>query len=520
MKNLKHIFLAIISLTIASSCSNFEELNTDPNAPASVSPDMLATQVLKNTYRFWNPNPTDFGTNNLWCKHTAMLETNPNPYQYYYSYWPFGGFGSYKNLTDLKRMVEFAEGSGDPILANSYKGLALYLKAYYGYTMTMDMGDVPYSEAGMAEEGITRPKYDKQADVFVSILKDLQAAEAFFATGKKFGGDIMYGGDNIKWQRLCNAMQLKVIQTISKKATAEQKARFAAIVNANKLMVGNADNFQLVYTDTPNATHPFWNGENRRIYISASKLIVDELKKVNDRRLFIFAEPARYLTVSTFNDGVGNGTGTKQENDFDAYEGAPTELSADALAVNRSAGKYSFINKRYKDIKAGDPMIHFSYAEQCFIIAEAIEEGWVTGVAKDYYENGVKAMLHYFRTLPSASTGNHGMAITQAYIDGYFTGNAAYAATKTDRLHQIWVQRWLIDFFQGNGLNYKNFLRTGYPLFPLDPATSMNPDDKTKYPKRWKYPTDEQVSNPDNYNLAISALGGYDGINIVPWWLQ
>jgi len=112
------------------------------------------------------------------------------------------------------------------------------------------------------------------------------------------------------------------------------------------------------------------------------------------------------------------------------------------------------------------------------------------------------------------------MAITQSYIDGYFTGNAAYAATKTDRLHQIWVQRWLIDFFQGNGLNYKNFLRTGYPLFPLDPATSMNPDDKTKYPKRWKYPTDEQVSNPDNYNAAISALGGYDGINIVPWWLQ
>src|SRR3970282_405434 len=107
MKNLKYIILTICSLTITSSCSNFEELNTDPNAPASVSPDMLATQVLKNTYRFWNPNPTDFGTSNLWCKHTAMLETNPNPYQYYYSYYPFGGFGSYKNLTDLKRMVEF-----------------------------------------------------------------------------------------------------------------------------------------------------------------------------------------------------------------------------------------------------------------------------------------------------------------------------------------------------------------------------------------------------------------------------
>ena len=114
------------------------------------------------------------------------------------------------------------------------------------------------------------------------------------------------------------------------------------------------------------------------------------------------------------------------------------------------------------------------------------------------------------------------MAITQAYIDGYFNGEAAYATagTKSDRLHQIWMQRWLIDFFQGNGLNYQEFLRTGYPNFPLNPATSMNPDDPNVYPKRWKYPTDEQVSNPDNYNAAISALGGYDGINIVPWWLQ
>ena len=92
-------------------------------------------------------------------------------------------------------------------------------------------------------------------------------------------------------------------------------------------------------------------------------------------------------------------------------------------------------------IRAGDPMIKFTYAEQCFIIAEAIEEGWVTGTAVDYYENGVKAMLNYYRTLPSAATGTHGMAITESYIDNYFTGAASYATagSKTDRLQQIWM---------------------------------------------------------------------------------
>jgi len=509
MKKIYYIISAILSLTIAGGCSNFDELNTNPDAPTTVSSEMLATQVMKDTYRFWNPNPTDFATGNLWCKHIALTETNPNPYQYYYSYWPYGGFGNYQKLTSLKRMVEFSKGT---LYESSFQGLALFMKASYGYSNTLDLGDVPYTEAGMAEEGLTRPKYDKQADVFVGVLNDLKTAEESFAAGKNFGGDIMFGGDVTKWRKLSNAMQLKVLQTISKKITTEQKARFAAIVAANNLMTGNDDNFQLVYTELANSSHPFWSGENKRKYTAVSKLVVDELKALNDRRLFYFAEPAQSLI-----------DGGKLENDFTAYEGAPTQLSAEILAQNNQAGKYSLINKRYVDVKAGDPMIQFTYAEQCFIIAEAIEEGWVAGTAKDYYENGVKAMLAYYMNLPSASTGVHGMKIDQAYIDGYFTGAAAYATagTKTDRLHQVWIQRYLIDFFQGNGLNYKNFLRTGYPNFQLDPATSMNPDDKTVFPKRWKYPTDEQVTNPENYKKAIDEqYGGYDGINQTPWWLQ
>lgn len=508
MKNLLY-FLAIISLTIISSCSKFEELNTNPNAATTVSPDMLATQVLKDTYRFWNPNPTDFSSGNLSNMHVARLDATSNPYQYYGSYWPYGGFGGLQKITNLKRMVEFAKGTPKEA---SFEGLALFMKAYAGLSATMDMGDIPYSEAGMAEEGITRPKYDKQADVFVQILADFKAAEEKFAVGQNFGScDIMYGGDAAKWRKLCNAMQLKVLQTISKKITAEQKARFAAIVTAGNLMTGNADNFQLVYSDNPNATHPMWNGENQRILDGVSKLTVDALRNLNDRRLFYFAEPAAAQIA-----------GGKVETDFTAYVGAPSELASGTLAINRQAGMYSLVNIRYTIPRAGDPMIKFAYAEQCFIIAEAIEEAWITGTAQTYYENGVKAMLSYYMNLPSAQTGVHNMKITQTYIDGYFTGAAAYATagTKTDRLRQIWTQRWLIDFFQGNGGNYPQFLRTGYPVYPLDPATCMNPEDNTKYPKRLKYPTNEQVTNPDNYKKAVDEqYGGFDGVNGVPWYL-
>jgi len=155
------------------------------------------------------------------------------------------------------------------------------------------MGDVPYSEAGKAHEGITKPKYDKQEDVFKQVLEDFRKAEEFFARGEKFDGDMMFNGDAEKWRRLSNAMQLKVLQTLSRKITDEQKTRFASIVEAGHLMQGNDDNLRLIYSDNPNAGYPFWNGETHRSYTAVSKLCVDALKQLNDRRLFYFADLLR-----------------------------------------------------------------------------------------------------------------------------------------------------------------------------------------------------------------------------------
>jgi len=510
MKKIKYIIVLIISLTFTFSCDNFEEINTDPNATNQVSPGMLATQILKDTYRFWNVNAADFLSGNLF-NHHLIQTNNENPGQYYWAYWPWGSFERYLKLTDLEYMAEFAEGSSyEP----SYKGLQLFMKAWYGFNMTLDMGDVPYSEAGMGlGEGNFRPVYDKQADVFRYILEDLQQAEAYFAEGKSFDGDIMYGGDALKWQKLCNVMQLKVIQTMSKKVTSEQISRFAAIVNSGNLMTGNDDNFKLEYSTNANAIFPFYqNGLQFREYSTPSKLVVDNLKMLNDRRLFYWADPA----PKKLEEGL-------TESDYEAYVGGLSSLPNSVIQPNALAGEYSFVNYRYTQFQDNDPMLIVTYSEQCFIIAEAIEEGWVSGNAQTQYENGVKAQLEYYMNLPHTEEYVHGMAIDQAFIDNYFTGEAAYktGGSKTDRLQQIWLQRWLIDFFQGNGGNYPQFLRTGFPEYPMDPATNLNNDNKNVYPKRWYYPTSEQSTNPDNLNRALNdQFGGSDSTDGVPWYLK
>jgi len=509
MKKIKIIIIATISLILTYSCDNFEEINTDPNTTTTVAPSMLATQVLKDSYRFWNVNAADFLSGNLFNKHVISTYFE-NPGQYYWSYSPYGSFGAYARLTDLDYMVQFAEGS---VYESSYRGLALYLKAWYGFKNTLDVGDVPYSEAGLAKEGNFTPAYDKQADVFAEVLTDLEQAAAYFGEGNDFDGDFMFDGDALKWQKLCNAMQLKVIQTMSKKVTSDQKARFAEIVNSEVLMDGNDDNFKLEYSTISNAIFPFYpNGETFQPYTSLSKLTVDNLKTLKDRRLFYFAEPAS----AQIDGGL-------TETDFDAYVGGLSSLPYATLQAEALAGKQSFINKRYMKYQDNDPMLLFTYSEQCFIIAEGIEEGWVSGNAQTWYENGVKAQLEYYMNLPNTSGNVHGMEIDQTYIDNYFTEEAAYktTGTKEDRLHQIWTQRWLIDFFQGNGGNYPQFLRTGWPEYPLDPATSLNNDNTSVYPKRWYYPLSEQSTNADNYNQAINdQYGGNDATDQVPWYLQ
>jgi hypothetical protein len=507
MKNLKYFLITIIFL-YSASCSDFEEINTNPDKSTAATPDMLASYTLMKTFKLSNNSNDVYTQITLFDHHVTKMAATPDPGQYYWAYWVYGSFGNFKYLTDLSDMVKFAEGS---LEEPSYRGLALFMKAWYGFNATLSMGDIPYSEAGQARDGITQPVYDKQADVFAYILEDLKQAESYFAKGVKFNGDIMFNGDAGKWRKLCNALQLKVIQTMSKKATAEQKARFAAIVNAGNLMASYNDDLKLVYTENTNATYPFFNANNQRLDMAPSTIAVDALKLNKDNRLFYFAEPAAQKLA------------TLTEKDFEAYVGAPYELDANKLSLNNKAGMYSKLNLRYIKFKDNDPLLYFTYAEQCFIIAEAIEEGWVTGNAKDYYEKGVKAQLSYYMSLPRTAGMVHGMEITQSYINNYFTGEAAYktGGSKQDRLKQIWIQRWLIDFFQPNSGYYYQFLRTGYPEYKLDPVTSLNQDNPNQFPKRWYYPNNEVTTNPKNYQKAIDEqFGGVDNTMQVPWYLK
>ncbi|SDE28929.1 SusD/RagB family nutrient-binding outer membrane lipoprotein [Niabella drilacis] len=499
--------LCLSGVLLLSSCSKFGEINTNPDATEKVNASLLATNIILQNLKFQGRDAKACLSDNGLAKYIAY--GNETILSSQYNYLGATDFGPMLLATNAASMVNYATGS---VMEDSYKGLAKFSRAYMFYNLTMQVGDIPYSAAGQGGSGNIRAAYDTQEEVLRGILDELKEADQYFARGVRFDGDPSpYAGDPDKWRRAVNAFSLKVLLSLSPKAgtaSLDIKNRFAAIANSGALLQNNTGFLGLNYSTTN--VHPL-SGTNdlftSRTIISA--LVIDQLKQLNDRRLYYFADPAK----AQITNGV-------PESDPAAYVGADVSADYNDITANLIANKYALINSRYLKEAVGDPRILISYAEQQLVLAEARILGWITtGSAKAYYESGVKAAL---ATLLNAKASYaHGMPLTQAYIDGYFTGEAAFKSSPDDQLKQIWLQRYLLNFMQDPQTAFFEYRRTKFPAFPVNPATSLNENNKNAIPVRWLYPSSEVNYNKANLIEALNRqYGGVDEINKVMWLLK
>lgn len=497
----------LLSVIMLLGCNNFEDLNTNPDDTTRVSASLLATNVILQITKFAGKDGKSFIADNALPKYVGYA--NEGQLDAQYNKIGSSSFGGMTILPDIEKMIEYAIGNP---AEDSYRGIGSFVRANIFYKLTMEMGDIPYSETGLGATGLYRVKYDTQEQVLEGVLKELQTADQYFANGKNFEGDpTPYKGDPVKWRKAVNAFTLKVLMTISKKETigsVNLKSRFAEIVSAGNIMDNSTGFFGLNYS-TQNK-HPL-SGTNN-IFTSRtilSSLLIDNLKNLNDRRMYYFAEPAGAL--------VAQG---KTESDPDAYVGVDVSIDYTAMNSGHSNNLYSLINNRYLKEEASDPLRILTFAEQQLILAEAVIKGWISGDAKTYFETGVKAALNDIMKSANASYA-HGMPITAAYIDGYFTGEAAFKSTPTEQLKQIWMQRYLLQFFQDAETSFMEYRRNKYPEFPINPNSSLNENNKNAIPMRWLYPGSETNYNRENLIEALERqYDGYDEINKIMWVLK
>lgn len=494
---MKKILIIYLALFVGlASCKKLEEINVDPNKVTEAHPQLLLTQIE------WSAAHFNFGTGALYAQKMLVQTDGENGGQYYK--WDRADFDAYSNMRDITKMMEEAAR----INSNAYVALGKFFRSFYFLNLTLTFGDVPYSQAlqGETQETYTPPTYDAQKDVFKGILAELKEANDLLAAENTIiAGDIIYGGDVTKWRKAVNALRLKVLMLLSKKeadADLNIKSTFAQIVNSEPLFASGTDDAQLVFLDQEGNRYPEFNSSSYGSGMYMDSTFIRRLQDRTDPRLFIFCTQ----TKNAEDGGLAI-------NDFSAYEGGDPAAPYSEVNTKAANGKTSKVNNRYTKDPTTEPVVIIGYTEQQLIIAEGIVRGWVSGDAKDYYDEAVKASFKFYETYAKG----YGSYVTQAIATAYLAkpiNNLAAAATDEQKIEMIVTQRYLRTFLQSPWSSFFDHLRTGYPSFRRPPGVNI--------PYRWMYPQAEYNVNAENVSAAIQTQfgEGNDKISSQPWWLK
>lgn len=489
------LFCSLVLVILISSCTeDFSPLNVDPNNPTDVPATTVLTHAMnygiaRELGEYWMTH-TYLGP---WSQIMAKIQYIDEG-RYTFRVTNINAFWNrtYRNeLKDLQIVIEKAQEKGFKDL----EAAARILKAYFFQRTTDLWGDVPYSEALVGDtEGELTPKYDTQQSIYTDLISELKAADGILATAEPdqlSKGDVIYGGDITGWRKFANSLLLRIYMRMSGVDPATAAAGIAEIVSGKPYIQSNMDNATMAV----DGTKPYRNGLMETLELrtdqGSSRTMIDLLIERNDPRLPIYAQD--------IDDDYGKGNYDGPDTIFVGQINGDKGGGPDQSTVSLLGVPIAYDPNR--------PYQIFSYAEVCFIFAEAALKGWGVGDAQTWYEEGIRASLEQWSDLALASPMSEfadAAEITQAEIDAYLEEDMVkWDASKAEEL--ILTQRWLA--LMPNGPQAFSLIRrTGYPAviesYEL-PATSYP---GLGVPLRFPYPLDEYARNADNVEAAAAGI--------------
>ncbi|MFM9945570.1 MAG: SusD/RagB family nutrient-binding outer membrane lipoprotein [Bacteroidia bacterium] len=519
MKNSIIILITFsLVLSITGCKKDFDSLEKDQNRATSVPPNLVLNGILIDlTQKAFNPTQR---WNQFYC-------CNYNYYGDQEYKWTGVSFNNYTYLNNVLRMEE--EAVKNIPAPNAYTALGKFLRAYLYYGVTMQVGDIPLSEALKGLDN-TKPKYDNQKAVFKQILVWLDEANNEIAAVTSKGtyilaSDFYYNNDLNKWRKAVNSLKLRVLIHLSKHENDGDlniKQKFnETLADPAKypLFTGMNDNM----TFSPNTQYDKYP-TNLDIYgldvnrYNMSSTYLNTLISNNDPRTFVVAEPADSLVRAG-----------ASPTSFAAFNGAGSGEDLATMTTKALSGLYSYINRnRYYRTYTAENTIQIGYPEMCFNIAEAINRGWAAGNAEDWYTKGIQASIGFYGLVTGSNTVTfqkkngtindyNTFTINFDWNTFYAQSSVKYAGNSPVGLSQILTQKYLA-FYQNSGAEaYFNWRRTNVPTFHVGPGTGNS----QRVPLRFQYPASEKAVNTANVNAAISAqFGGGDDINEKMWLIK
>ena len=436
-KTVLYITSAALGLVGLGACSNFEDMNIDPEhlSGGNLNYNQLFTgaqvQALGSDWDVWRNGVIYCST---MMQHITAVESWEDYVFYAYNegynaaFWEIYSSDNRGAIREIINVInQWKDAAG---FENDYQ-MARILKAYMFHRMTDLYGDIPYSEVGRISEGIGYPKYDTQKDIYDNLLKELDEAQAAISgSNSQLGSaDLYYGGDAGKWKKFANSLMLRVAMRLSK-VDAGKAETWTKKALANGLFTSVDDNAMLLHTDgTPSddSAEPY-----AKVFSELSpgefficKTFLDMLTNAGDPRTALIAtickDPTKGYLNSQYQKGDPTPTnqaglpagykksGSSNRWDFSQYPGYHDDDYQSHYSV---PSRYT-----YSDPKTAPTMI-VTHAENQLLLAEAAVRGWITDPAEDYFKKGVKAAMEQFKFY-SGAADLYAQYLTPAAIDKY-----------------------------------------------------------------------------------------------------
>lgn len=224
MKRLIYIGLLAFSLLASYSCSDYLDINKDPNTPSTQDASVNARlSGIQHYYLYaqgtagarsamitgaMTRNYVSGNAHSLLCAWDPAIGSSTTPYQFWF-------VGSAANLSDLEVKAR-DEG------AWHYIGAAKIIRAMGFMLMTDWYGEMPYSEALTL---INNAKYDDGKTIFEGCLADLDEAIKYLEMTQDplatplSSGDGWNGGSVDKWIKLAYGLKARWLNNLSKKSS-------------------------------------------------------------------------------------------------------------------------------------------------------------------------------------------------------------------------------------------------------------------------------------------------------------
>lgn len=483
------IILSLVYLIAGAGCKKgFLDINTNPNNPTDVSPELILPAALNNTAArliVGDANgragyPGISGWMGQWAVSGSYAVSNATAF---YNYNMTTDYGEnlwdniYNNLEDYYQVETQAVEQSKPF----YIGVAKIMMSHEFQQLVDMFGDVPYMDA-LQGTNVIQPTYTDAQTIYEDLINQIDSGINYIKTSQGVGvpehSDVMFEGDVTSWVKFANTLKLRILirQTQTSGRDAYIKSHIDDIVNEGSGFLETEAAVNPGYTNSAGKQNPFYgfNYNTNNTYINdfwrANQFALDFYEANNDpRRELIYGPTPSNDTVYAGNF-LGQSTGAKV--------GSATSVFGPGV------------------LKSVDqPAVIITAAESYFLQAEAVLRGYMGGDAQSLYHDGIVASFEYYGVEDAENAA-------VAYYSQTTKTNVYWDNTRSSdyKLNLIIAQKWCAENTVTPFEEWCDYRRL--PNLPFNkgiPLTqSIYAEDPKIVPYRILYPTSEYGTNGEN----------------------